>query len=844
MPQDKTIIHLTKDSKGVLSCDVPITKEQWLDILRNRTVTTAQYLKVLLSFYFMPDHRATCAQCEKEYGLPSGTYNVCISHFGKAVSKLFDDFEIVDDTADSPRLWPIPMGKGKTIIVDGSPQFEWQLRKELVEALEVIVIENAISKYMADFEVHWDNEKYNEKYKWQAIKFFQNNWDIDAPDFAAMLEKALGKTKNLLDSGRTFPRGVLLLFAKEAPETVRSMFAKLYDESLDLKERISDFINSAQLLKEQYLPDPNKSHYQNANAVSVYLWLRYPDKYYIYKYNVYKDVDEKLNFGLDFKTGKISQVIKGYKMYNLMNEVLISNHANTDFIAKHFAEDSSVYPDPKFITATIDLGYYISRWMKSPKEALKSLSVSHMNPFIQKAKSILENKKNIILQGAPGTGKTYNTASLALSIIDGKVPETHDEVMARYSELCDERRIGFATFHQSMDYEDFIEGIKPDHAGENIIYKVEDGIFKQMCLSAKTASEVAASGTEDLLAGLNENPTIWKVSLEGTGDNPTRRDCMENGHIRIGWAEYGDIDFTEDNPKVGDGKYVLRRFQNEMKIGDIVVSCWSANETDAIGIITGDYEYRSEGGQLPRYRDVKWIVKGIKHDIRSINNNHGMVQASVYRLSTSLNDIIDVIKHYAPGQQTVVDNIEKPYVLIIDEINRGNVSKVFGELITLIEKDKRTGAEHPITVTLPYSKKPFGVPENLYIIGTMNTTDRSTGTIDYALRRRFAFLTVPSEKKHIESETGKKLFDSVKEFIEKFRFADIDVEDLMVGHSYFMAEDDEDLKLKVQYEIIPLIKEYIKDGILRVNPAEQKKYFDAWLELETLDDNDSGTSED
>ena len=126
----------------------------------------------------------------------------------------------------------------------------------------------------------------------------------------------------------------------------------------------------------------------------------------------------------------------------------------------------------------------------------------------------------------------------------------------------------------------------------------------------------------------------------------------------------------------------------------------------------------------------------------------------------------------------------------------------------------------------------------------MNTTDRSTGTIDYALRRRFAFLTVPSEKKHIESETGKKLFDSVKEFIEKFRFADMDIEDLMVGHSYFMADDDEDLKLKVQYEIIPLIKEYIKDGILRVNTAEQKKYFDAWLELETLDDNDSGTSED
>lgn len=837
------MIHLTNDNKGIFSCEYPLSKEEWLNLLRSPHITSPQSMKVLLSFYFMPDHKATCAQCEKVYGLSNTIYNIGITNFGRAVSNRYKNLQVIDDTGKI-RYWPIAMAVGKEIQSDGKKQFEWKLRKELVEALEVIVIENAISNYISDFELHWANEKYNEKYKWQAIKYFQDNWDIDAIDFASMLEKALAKTKNLLDSGRTFPKRMITYFATQAPETVRSMFAKLYDESLDLKDRITEFISSTQTLKEKYDPDPNKSHYQNANAVSVYLWLRYPDKYYIYKYNVYKNVDEKLNFGLDFRTGKLSQVIKGYKMYDLLNKVLVSNQANFDFISKHFSEDSTVYPDPKFITATIDLGYYISRWMKSPKESLKSPSVSHMNPFIQNAKSILENKKNIILQGAPGTGKTYNTAALALSIIDGKVPETHDEVMARYTQLCDERRIGFATFHQSMDYEDFIEGIKPDHAGENIIYKVEDGIFKQMCLSAKTASEVAASGTESLLAGLNENPTIWKVSLEGTGDNPTRRDCMENGHIRIGWAEYGDIDFTEDNPKVGDGKYVLRRFQNEMKIGDIVVSCWSANETDAIGIITGDYEYRPEGGQLPRYRDVNWIVKNIRHDIKAINNNKRMTLGTVYRLSTSLNDIIDVIKLYNPTQTSVVDNIEKPYVLIIDEINRGNVSKVFGELITLIEKDKRTGAEHPITVTLPYSKKPFGVPDNLYIIGTMNTTDRSTGTIDYALRRRFAFLTVPSEKKHIESETGKKLFDNVKEFIEKFRFADMDVEDLMVGHSYFMAEDDEDLKLKVQYEIIPLIKEYIKDGILRVNPAEQKKYFDAWLKLETLDDNDSGTSED
>ena len=161
------------------------------------------------------------------------------------------------------------------------------------------------------------------------------------------------------------------------------------------------------------------------------------------------------------------------------------------------------------------------------------------------------------------------------------------------------------------------------------------------------------------------------------------------------------------------------------------------------------------------------------------------------------------------------------YVLIIDEINRGNVSRIFGELITLLEKDKRLGGEHPITVTLPYSKEPFGVPENLYIIGTMNTTDRSVGNIDYAVRRRFAFATLKSDCEILIGKYGKdsqnvKLFKAVEQFIKQHK-PEMDFEDLMVGHSYFFAEKgkDEDLELRWRYEILPLLNEYIKDDILR-----------------------------
>ena len=151
------------------------------------------------------------------------------------------------------------------------------------------------------------------------------------------------------------------------------------------------------------------------------------------------------------------------------------------------------------------------------------------------------------------------------------------------------------------------------------------------------------------------------------------------------------------------------------------------------------------------------------------------------------------------------------YVLIIDEINRGNVSKIFGELITLLEADKRIGGDHPIKVTLPYSKESLGVPSNLYIIGTMNTTDRSVGNIDYAVRRRFAFVTLKADRQILVSKYGEdskqvQLFDDVYTFLnDDKKHPDMDIDDLMVGHSYFLANDDE-LKLKLEYEIIPLIR--------------------------------------
>lgn len=178
-------------------------------------------------------------------------------------------------------------------------------------------------------------------------------------------------------------------------------------------------------------------------------------------------------------------------------------------------------------------------------------------------------------------------------------------------------------------------------------------------------------------------------------------------------------------------------------------------------------------------------------------------------------------------------------ILIIDEINRGNISRIFGELITLLEADKRMGASHPITVTLPYSKQKFSIPDDIYIIGTMNTTDRSVGFIDYAVRRRFAFYTLKakitaiqqyySDKDQLLGVKATALFECIREFISVTKSHDLDIEDLMVGHSYFMAKDKSSLILKLKYEIIPLVLEYEKDGILNLSQEQKSEINTTWI---------------
>ena len=424
-----------------------------------------------------------------------------------------------------------------------------------------------------------------------------------------------------------------------------------------------------------------------------------------------------------------------------------------------------------------------------------------------------EQPKNQILYGPPGTGKTYNTVIKAMSIIDeieykNITDKKYSELKIRFDKLKQQDQIEFVTFHQSYSYEEFVEGIKPDIESGELKYKLEDGIFKNICEKASTLIIEDANNN----TGLNSNPKIWKVSLMKTGENGIRKDCMKNNRIRIGFDKYGE-DISDETVFDDGGSRVLSAFINKMEIGDIVLSCYSEKTIDAIGVITSEYKWDDNLPKYKRYRDVKWLVKGLNYNILEINSGAKFTLGTVYQLNNiSIKDVLDIVNQNN-GKQSYKTN-DQPHILIIDEINRGNVSKIFGELITLIEEDKRIGKDHQMTVTLPYSKKTFGVPNNLYIIGTMNTADRSIALLDTALRRRFDFEEIMPKPellngKNIEGIDLEQLLTKINDRIKK----EYD-RDHQIGHSYLMrVENKEQLERAYKNRILPLLNEYFYNDI-------------------------------
>ena len=452
---------------------------------------------------------------------------------------------------------------------------------------------------------------------------------------------------------------------------------------------------------------------------------------------------------------------------------------------------------------------------------------------------------NQILYGPPGTGKTYNTINKALEILgygvqndkseivlyDDKIEQKLQEIaksedakalnlenldsksdreLAKllFDYYCNPKQgqIAFVTFHQSFSYEEFVEGIKPklidsSEGAESgkMEYEIKSGIFKQICEKAQENLENSQKSQEQIKQELDLQE-LFEAYLESVE------------------SKLNEADFDNPALKIPNSKMIIRKIYR-LDNGEgrsLFVGVEGAESMQSLtkDIILRDYA-NFKSGVIKSYQDIK-----PKYESQAKYHGNAIYYFEIFK------KMAEFEKSYKPQNQVVAEvKLKlKPYILIIDEINRGNISKILGELITLIEPSKRIGGDEELRVSLPYSAnefdggKGFGVPKNLYIIGTMNTADRSIALLDTALRRRFEFMEMMPDCEHKEISTDcesvnlRKLLKAMNARIEFL----LDREHT-IGHSFFINVNSlSELQQVFKNKIIPLLQEYFYDDYKKI----------------------------
>ena len=655
------------------------------------------------------------------------------------------------------------------------------------------ILEKVLAQYKQDFVLtQWKNENY----KWKAVKQFQDNWDVNASDFSEMLSRSLEKTYNLLASANNFPKGMMSEFAKAAPEEVRAMFIALFDESRDVFERMDEFKHQSSVLLEKY-GNGAAQHYQYENAISTYLWLRYPDKYYIYKFSEVKTVASELESDYQFRKGAYAENIRNFlNLYDEISAALKEDAELVNLLHSHLTDDC--YPDSELKTLTIDVGFYISRvFLQKNIDAPTRPSLNYAVPSVEEANLPLHDDEKCNYWWLNANPKIWSFSDIA-------VGET--QAYTLYNENGNKRRI----------FQNFLDAKVGD-----VVIGYESNPVRQIVAIGRVSAE------QD-----GEKLFFEKVeTLSSPIDYAVLKECPELENMeyfrnpqgslfKLTRSEYEFIldMIREENPIVtasSSDAYTKDDFLNEVYMTE-------ERYKTLVNVLRNKKNIILQGapgvGKTFAARRLAWSMMGEKEDSR--------IEFVQFHQNYSYEDFMMGYKPVEDGFelkygifyrfcQKAANQPDKEFFFIIDEINRGNMSKIFGELLMLIEKDYR-GTK----MTLAYNGLPFSVPKNLYIIGMMNTADRSLAMIDYALRRRFSFFEIEpgfdsqgfiSYQNGLNSETLDELISKVKELNRKIAADKSLGRGFCIGHSYFCGRDvctDEWLHSVVDYDILPMLSEY------------------------------------
>lgn len=609
-------------------------------------------------------------------------------------------------------------------------------------------------------ESYWEEEEF----KWRGIKTFQDNWDIEAQDLSDMIKRSLSGVSHMMVSQARFPEGMIEDFAEREPDTVRVMFKDLFDESKDIIERFHSFKQKSADLLER-VGNGAKNHFQDERTIALYLWLAYPEKYYVYQYTQARNLSIALGSDHRIIKGRLDSNIREWlALYNEVTELMkqkpeVRSWETQGMTAEH-------YSDPEYRMLATDLAYcYTERILKEqkaeqewePKDYNPGITVANWVSLLADKEVYHESAKTVIERlvdyGGQATctqlaqkygdnANTYNVNSIAFA------KKVYEKTHCKLAEREDESIRWWSILYM---------GKKAD--------KEDDGAYIW-----KLRPELAEA--------------LKIVNGEEVPDEDTDT------------TEYTKKDFLEE-VFISEAKYdelyaVLMRKQNIILQGAPGVGKTFAAKRLAYSIMGQKNEDHIEFLQFHQNYAYEDFVEGYKPAATGFILQDG------------------IFKRFC---KEAADAPDEKFFFIIDEINRGNLSKIFGELLMLIEKDYRGQA-----AMLPYSGRSFTVPKNLYIIGMMNTADRSLAMIDYALRRRFSFVDMEPgfDTKGFKEYLSSKGNTTMGALVEKVEELNEDIKQTLgkgfcIGHSYFVFDEpcsDTLLRSIVKYDILPMLAEY------------------------------------